>query len=100
MPALIPTTKFLEDVETLRNDKTMRRKMAKALSLLHGNPFHPGLHLERIVNDPTAWAIRVDRRYRISFEPETYLKSGIPDWSGSVLLLRLLSHDDLYKRPC
>jgi mRNA-degrading endonuclease RelE of RelBE toxin-antitoxin system len=99
MPALIPTKKFLEDIERFRKDKTMRKKLAKALNLLQGNPFYPGLHAERIVNDPSAWAIRVDRRYRISFEPESYLEPGTPDWSGNVLLLRLLSHDDLYKRP-
>ena len=77
----------------------MQKKIAKTLRFLENNPLHPGLKLERIVNDAKAWSVRVDRRYRVSFEPEAFLPSGNPDWSGSVFLLRLLDHDDLYKRP-
>ena len=99
MPVLIPSRKFLEDIERFNVDKTMRKKLAKALRLLEENPFHPGLNLEKIVNDPAAWAIRLDRRFRISLEPESHTSSGNPDWAGNILLLRLLSHDDLYKHP-
>jgi hypothetical protein len=77
----------------------MRKKIALTLSQLEHNPFHPGLHLEKIVNDPTAWSIRVDRKYRISLEPETSLSSKNPDWSDKAILLRFLDHDDLYKFP-
>ena len=77
----------------------MGKKIARRLAQLEDNPLHPGLHLERIVNDPTAWSIRVDRKYRISFEPEKYLPSGNPDWAATVFLLRFLDHDDLYKFP-
>ncbi|MDR3569544.1 MAG: hypothetical protein P4L43_16085 [Syntrophobacteraceae bacterium] len=99
MPKLIPTEKFLEDIEAFKFQKETFKKIAKALTFLEANPHHPGLNLERIVNDPTAWSVRVDRRYRISFDPDKLLDSGAPDWSGNIALLRILSHDDLYKRP-
>jgi hypothetical protein len=99
MPRLIPSNKFLEDLETFRSQKDIVKKIAKALAHLETNPYHPGLHLERIVNDPSAWSIRVDRRYRISLDPETIMSSGLPDWSASLFLLRVLAHDDLYKHP-
>ena len=99
MPKLIPSKKFLEDIEKFRSSTPLRKKIAKALSYLEDNPLHPGLHLERIVNDPSAWSVRVDQKYRISFDPEKYLSSGSPDWSYGVFLLRILSHDDLYKFP-
>ncbi len=99
MPKLIPTRKFLEDIERFRSDKTMRKKIAKAMAFLENNPLHPGLRVERIVNDPAAWSARVDRKFRLSFEPQEYLPSSTPDWSAPILLLRLLNHDDLYKHP-
>ncbi|MDQ7786913.1 MAG: hypothetical protein RDU01_04845 [Thermodesulfovibrionales bacterium] len=99
MPELIPSRKFLDDIEVFRSNAITRKKIAKALALLEKNPFHPGLNLERIVNDPTAWSIRVDKRYRISFDPARLLSSGSPDWSADMFLLRILDHDDLYKHP-
>ena len=99
MPKLKPTNKFLEDVEKFRSDRAMRKKIAKTMAFLENNPLHPGLHIERITNDPAAWSARVDRKHRLSFEPREFLPSGSPDWSGSLLLLRLLTHDDLYKHP-
>jgi hypothetical protein len=56
--------KFIEDAERFRRQPEIVKKIAKTLSLLERNPLQPGLHLERIVNDPTAWAVRVDQRYR------------------------------------
>lgn len=97
MPELIPTHKFLEDLEPFRRQAALRKKMAKAMRFLESNPLHPGLHLERIINDPTAWSVRVDRRYRISLDPASHLESGNPDWDAPVILLRVLDHDDLYK---
>lgn len=99
MPEIIPSKKFLKDLEKFRSDPSMKKKIALTLAQLKDNPFHPGLRLERIVNDPTAWSIRVDRKYRISIEPENFLPSGNPDWFGNVVLLRFLDHDDLYKFP-
>lgn len=97
MPTLIPSRKFLEDAEALRLQAGLTKKLAKTLRLLQTNPLHPGLHLERIVNDPKAWSVRIDQRYRLSFDPESYLPAGNPDWSASLILLRVLDHDDLYR---
>ena len=69
MPQLIPSKLFLKDLEEFRPNAVILKKIAKALALLEANPLHPGLRLERIVNDPTAWAARVDGRYRLSFDP-------------------------------
>ncbi|MCF8081194.1 MAG: hypothetical protein K9K88_18105 [Desulfobacterales bacterium] len=99
MPKLIPTNKFLSDLEALRRQAPVRKKIGKTLGLLEANPLHSGLHLERIVNDPTAWSIRVDRKFRIALDPEAYLPSGNPDWTAGIVLLRILSHDDLYRHP-
>jgi hypothetical protein len=99
MPELIPSNKFLKDLEALRRQAALRKKIAKALKFLETNPLHAGLHLERIINDPSAWSIRVDRSYRIAVDPTSHLPSGNPDWSADVILLRILSHDDLYRHP-
>lgn len=97
MPKLIPSKKFIDDAERFRSNTAMRKKIAKTLAQLEANPLHPGLHLERIINDPTAWSARIDGRYRLSFDPGGYLPAGNPDWSADILLLRLLDHDDLYR---
>jgi hypothetical protein len=99
VPELIPSKKFFNDIEEFRSNQVLRKKSAKALSLLEENPLHPGLNLERIINDPGAWSIRVDRRYRISFDITGVLPSGSPDRSTDIILLRILDHDDLYKQP-
>ena len=99
MPKLTPSKLFVKDVEAVRSNSILVGKISKTLALLEENPFHPGLHAERIVNDPRAWSVRLDKRYRISLEPELYCKGGNPDWSGGILLLRILDHDDLYKHP-
>ncbi|NTU42803.1 MAG: hypothetical protein HGA78_07075 [Nitrospirales bacterium] len=79
MPKLTPTKLFLKDLEAFQKNAQLRRKIAKTLSFLQENPLHPGLHIERIVNDPSAWSVRVDRRYRISLEPERCHESGAPE---------------------
>ncbi len=99
MPKLIPTNKFLEDVEAFRRNAELRKKIVRTLRFLETNPLHPGLHIERIVNDPTAWSIRVDRSIRIALDPTAHFHGGNPDWSADVVLLRILTHDDLYKHP-
>jgi Txe/YoeB family toxin of Txe-Axe toxin-antitoxin module len=99
MPELIPTKLFLKDIDTFVSNQPVQRKILKALAFLQENPFHPGLHLERIINDLTAWSVRVDRRYRISLDPQAHQSSGAPDWNRGVILLRILDHDDLYKKP-
>jgi len=99
MPDLTPTKLFLKDIDALASNRLVQGKILKALVFLQENPFHPGLHIERIINDPTAWSVRVDRRYRISIDPKTYQSSGAPDWNKGIILLRILDHDDLYKKP-
>jgi len=99
MPQLTPTKLFIKDLEQFRSNKVLLKKIAKALALLEADPLYPGLHLERIINDPSAWSARVDGRYRLSLDPGSYLPAGNPDWSAEILLLRILNHDDLYKSP-
>lgn len=99
MPDLIPSKKFSSDLEKLKINKSLIKKVAKCLTFLEENPLHSGLHIERITNDPTAWSARVDKMYRISFEPSAYQPSGTPDWNSPLKLLRILTHDDLYKSP-
>jgi len=86
MPELKLTKKFLKDLENLRKkDKKKLRQVIKSMALLEQNPLHPGLHIERIVNDPSAWSARVDRRLRISFEPQQLEKLYIPHGSDKTL---------------
>ena len=99
MPRLIPSKCFLKDAEQVHSNAILRKKLAKALALLEANPLHPGLHLERVINDPSAWSARVDGRYRLSFDPGGYHPAGNPDWTHPITLLRILDHDDLYKSP-
>ena len=99
MPELIPNKKFITDLECFKQQKIILKKIAKAVNFLENAPMHPGLKIERIINDPTAWSAHVDKRYRISFEPTLHPSTGAPDWSSPVKLLRILDHDDLYKNP-
>lgn len=99
MPELIPNKKFISDLEKYKHQKALLKKITKTINFLEENPNHPSLRIERIINDPTAWSARVDKRYRISFEPTVFLAGGSPDWTAQVNLLRILDHDDLYKTP-
>lgn len=99
MSELIPNKKFISDLEKLKHQKVLLKKIAKAMNFLEQNPCHPGLKIERIVNDPSAWSLRVDKRYRVSFEPTALLTTGSPNWTSPLKLLRILDHDDLYKTP-
>ena len=99
MPELTPTKLFLKDIDAFASNQALKKKIVKALAFLQENPNHPGLHIERIINDPTAWSVRVDIRYRISIDPKAYNAHGTPDWDKGIILLRILDHDDLYKKP-
>ena len=98
MPELTPTKLFLKDIAVFQSSRALHKKIVKALAFLQENPFHAGLHIERIINDQTAWSVRVDKRYRISIDPKAYNESGTPDWNKGIILLRILDHDDLYKK--
>jgi hypothetical protein len=99
MPELMPNKKFVADLENFKNNPALIKKIAKCLKFMESNPFHPGLNIERIANDPTAWSARVDIKYRISFEPSAFRENGAPDWTQPLKLLRILDHDDLYRSP-
>ena len=99
MPELIPSKKFISDLEKFKHQKALLKKIARTINFLEENPRHPSLRIERITNDPTGWSARVDRKYRISFEPQIFSPTGIPDWTSRFMLLRILDHDDLYKAP-
>ena len=51
MPELIPNKKFISDLEGFRQQKTILKKIAKAVNFLENAPTHPGLRIERIIND-------------------------------------------------
>lgn len=51
---------------------------------------HPSLHLEGIVGRRGIFSARVDRRYRMSLTFED---------DETILLRRVLDHDDLYRSP-
>ncbi len=97
MPELIPSLKFLEDLETFISEKIIRKKVKRKLVLLRKDPLHQELKIERIINDTAAWSVRIDIRYRIAFEPLAYLPSGNPDWTSKIRLLRILQNEDLYR---
>jgi len=99
MPELSVNKKFVSDLEKLKKNKVLVKKIAKCLQQMEENPLHPGLHIERITNDPTVWSARFDKKYRVSFEPTHYHPSGAPDWTAPIRLLRVLDHDDLYTSP-
>ena len=99
MPELTPNKKFISDLEKFKHQKALLKKIAKTINFLEANHYHPGLKIERIVNDPKAWSARVDKKIRISFEPTAFLTTGSPDWTFPLKLLRILDHDDLYKTP-
>jgi len=99
MPELIPNKKFISDLEKFKHQKALLKKIVKTINFLEEDPWHPGLRIERIKNDPTAWSVRVDKMHIISFEPVAFLTTGLPDWTSRLKLLRILDHDDLYKTP-
>ncbi|MBT4764768.1 hypothetical protein HOO14_07215 [bacterium] len=99
MLQLIPSKKFIKDLKEFEKNATLRKKIAKTLSILKSNPRHPGLNLERIINDNSAWSIRVDKSYRISIEPIDQNDKKTANWRDGIFLLRILNHDDLYKSP-
>lgn len=97
MPTLIPSKLFLKDVESFQSNSVLRKKIAKA-------PYHAGAQSFALrppsgTNHKRAWSVRINGRYRLSFDPGGYHPAGNPDWNATIILLRLLDHDDLYKSP-
>ena len=68
----------------------IRKAAAKQITQLLIDHTHPSLRLEGIVGHKGLFSVRVDRRYRMSF---CYIDDG------TLLLRRVLDHDDLYRSP-
>ena len=82
------TEGFKRDYQRLADP--IRKAAAKQITQLLLDHSHPSLRLEGIAGHKGLFSVRVDRRYRISLaftEDET------------LLLRRILDHDDLYRSP-
>ena len=44
--------------------KAIRRAAREAYRHFAADPSHPGLHFERLFNDPRFWSVRITRSYR------------------------------------
>ena len=82
------TETFKKDFQKLP-DK-VRKAAAKQITQLLMDYTHPSLRLEGIAGTDGLFSIRVDRRYRISL---CFMEKD------TILLRRVLDHDDLYKNP-
>ena len=82
------TESFKKDFQVL--SKETRKAAEKQITQLLFDHSHPSLRLEGIKGHKGIFSVRVNDRYRISlsFEPD-----------GSIMLRRVLDHDDLYKSP-
>ena len=66
-----------------------KQGVRKALTLLGGNPRHPGLRVKKMEGRKNIWEACLSRRMRMTFE-----------MSGEVIVLRNVGeHDKVLKRP-
>ena len=82
------TEVFKKDYQRLPD--RARKAAAKQITQLLIDHTHPSLRLEGIAGHKGLFSARVDRRYRISL---SYTEKG------TILLRRVLDHDDLYRSP-
>ena len=82
------TETFKRDFQKLSGN--VRKAASKQITQLLIDHTHPSLRLEGIVGRKGLFSIRVDARYRISL-------SFIGE--ATILLRRILDHDDLYRSP-
>lgn len=68
----------------------IQKAASKQITQLLLDPMHPSLHLEGIQGHKGLFSVRVDGRYRMSLNFEA---------DGTILLRRVLDHDDLYRSP-
>jgi mRNA-degrading endonuclease RelE of RelBE toxin-antitoxin system len=82
------TDSFKKDWQSLPD--AARKAASKQIVQLLIDHTHPSLRLEGIAGRKGLFSARVNDRYRLSlqFDPE-----------GTILLRRILDHDDLYKTP-
>ena len=79
---------FKKDYQALPH--TVRKAADKQIVQLLLDPTHPSLRLEGIVGRKGLFSARINRRYRISLAFES---------DGTILLRRVLDHNDLYRTP-
>lgn len=82
------TEAFKRDFLALPPDA--RKAAAKQIVQLLIDHAHPSLRLEGIAGHSGLFSARVDARYRMSLSFEE---------KGTILLRRILDHDDLYRTP-
>lgn len=82
------TEAFKRDYRAL--PKAVQKVAAKQIVQLLIDHTHPSLRIEGITGHKGLFSARVDKRYRmsLSFEP-----------GGTIMLRRVLDHDDLYRTP-
>jgi len=85
---LARTAVFKKDY--LRLPDQARKAAAKQITQLLLDHTHPSLRIEGIAGHKGLFSARVDRRYRLSF---CFLGDD------TLLLRRVLDHDDLYRSP-
>lgn len=79
---------FKKDYRSLPD--AARKAAAKQFTQLLLDHTHPSLRLEGIAGHKGLFSARVDRRYRISLSFQD---------RDTILLRRVLDHDDLYRKP-
>ncbi len=82
------TEKFKKDF--LKLPPNIRKTAAKQVTQLLIDHSNPSLHIEGIEGRKGVYSVRIDNRYRMSIQ--------FADKS-TLLLRRIQSHDDLYKKP-
>lgn len=70
-------------------DKTIQKRVLKALLLLDSNPQHPSLQIKRIQGTEGIWEARVTDKYRMTFEIK----------EGKYFLRNVDNHDECLKNP-
>jgi len=79
---------FKKDYQSL--PPQVRKAANKQIVQLLIDYSHPSLRLEGIAGRKGLFSVRIDRRYRISLSFEE---------DGTLLLRRVLDHNDLYRNP-
>jgi len=74
------------DSEFVKKDKTVRKKIIKAVGFLSKNPKYPSLQAHKIEGSDGIWEAYADMSYRITFE---YIGKG------DIRLRRNCNHDIL-----
>jgi hypothetical protein len=88
---LVESPAFARYLARLPNSTRLR--FDKVKQVLATNARHPGLNLEKLRGWDTIFTVRIDRGCRASLRPE-YIQG-----SRKYTLLRIGSHDEVYRRP-